>query len=101
MPAATAVKPESVWDFELGAEWRTKTLALKANLYDMEFRNEIAATGELSPIGQPLRKNVDKSFRRGVELEASWQVLSALRVTATANASRGWSCSMRAQLRST
>jgi iron complex outermembrane receptor protein len=88
LPDFSAVKPETVWDVELGAEWRTKTLAFKANLYDMEFRNEIAATGELSAIGQPLRKNVDKSFRRGIELEASWQALDALRFSATANASR-------------
>jgi iron complex outermembrane receptor protein len=88
LPDLTAVKPESVWDFELGAEWRTRTFLLKANLYDMEFRNEIAATGELSAIGQPLRKNVDRSYRRGVEVEASWQALGALRLTATVNASR-------------
>ena len=88
LPDLTAVKPESVWDVELGAEWRTKTFLLKGNLYDMEFRNEIAATGELSPIGYPLRRNVDRSYRRGVELEASWQALEALRLTAAANASR-------------
>jgi iron complex outermembrane receptor protein len=88
LPDLTAVKPESVWDVELGAEWRTKTFLLKGNLYDMEFRNEIAATGELSPIGNPLRRNVDRSYRRGVELEASWQALDTLRLTAAANASR-------------
>jgi iron complex outermembrane receptor protein len=88
LPDFSAVKPESVFDVELGAEWRTKMLGLKANLYDMEFRDEIAATGELSPIGQPLRQNVDKSFRRGIELEASWQALEALRVSASVNASR-------------
>ena len=87
-PDFSAVKPESVVDVELGVEWRTRTLALKVNLYDMEFRDEIAATGELSAIGQPLRKNVDRSFRRGIELEASWQALESLRVSASANASR-------------
>lgn len=88
LPDFSAVRPESVFDVELGAEWRTKTLGLKMNLYDMEFRDEIAATGELSPIGLPLRKNVDRSFRRGIELEASWQALEALRLSASANASR-------------
>ena len=76
------MKPESVCDVELGAEWRTKNLSSRLNLYDMEFRDEIAATGELSPIGQPLRRNVDRSFRRGIELEASWQALEALRLSA-------------------
>ena len=65
LPDLSAVKPESVWDFELGAEWRTKALLLKVNLYDMEFRDEIAATGELSPIGQPLRRNVDGASAAG------------------------------------
>ncbi len=88
LPDFSAVKPESVWDVELGAEWKTKTLGLKVNLYDMEFRDEIAATGELSAIGQPLRRNVDRSFRRGIEVEASWQALDVLRLSASVNASR-------------
>ena len=88
LPDFDAVKPESVWDVELGAEWRTKDLVLRANLYDMEFRDEIALTGELSPIGAPLRRNVEKSFRRGLELDAAWQALPALRVTAAVNLNR-------------
>jgi iron complex outermembrane receptor protein len=88
LPDFDAVKPESVWDVELGAEWRTKDLVLRANLYDMEFRNEIALTGELSPIGLALRRNVEKSFRRGLELDAAWQALPALRVTAAVNLNR-------------
>ena len=87
-PDFGAVKPERVWDVELGGEWRTKKLILKANVYDMEFRNEIAATGELSAIGLPLRRNVDSSFRRGIEIEAAWQAVDVLRVTTSVNASR-------------
>jgi len=39
------VKPEKVTDVEAGVDLRTKTLTLSANLYFMEFRNEIALTG--------------------------------------------------------
>ncbi|MGZ6988721.1 MAG: TonB-dependent receptor, partial [Thermoanaerobaculia bacterium] len=88
LPDFDAVRPESVWDVELGAEWRTKYLVLRGNLYDMEFRHEIALTGELSPIGLPLRRNVDKSYRRGLELDAAWQALPAWRVTAAVNLNR-------------
>jgi iron complex outermembrane receptor protein len=88
LPDFGAVRPESVWDVELGAEWRTRNLVLKANLYDMEFHDEIALTGELSPIGAPLRRNVDRSFRRGLELDAAWQALPALRFTAAVNLNR-------------
>ncbi len=88
LPDFGGVRPESVWDVELGGEWRTKNLLLKANLYDMEFHDEIALTGELSPIGAPLRRNVDRSFRRGLELDAAWQALPALRLTAAMNLNR-------------
>ena len=54
----------------------------------MEFRNEIASTGELSDIGLLLRRNVDRSYRRGVELDLAWQATRALRLKTNANVSR-------------
>ncbi|HVG23123.1 MAG TPA: TonB-dependent receptor [Thermoanaerobaculia bacterium] len=83
-----AVKPERVVDIEAGWDYRTPRLELSANLYAMEFRNEIAATGEQSEIGLTLRKNVDRSFRRGIELDAAWQASSAFRLRTVANLSR-------------
>ena len=46
-----AVKPESMTNFEGGVNFNTPKLALQANIYLMEFRDEIALTGELSEIG--------------------------------------------------
>jgi iron complex outermembrane receptor protein len=83
-----AVRPERVLDFELGWSWRASNLELDANLYAMEFHNEIAATGEQSEIGLALRKNVDRSYRRGIELEAGWQVTPEIRLRTGANLSR-------------
>jgi iron complex outermembrane receptor protein len=83
-----AVRPERVYDFEAGWNLRSRNLELAANVYAMEFRNEIAATGELSDIGLALRRNVDRSYRRGVELEAAWQAADVLRLKTTANLSR-------------
>jgi iron complex outermembrane receptor protein len=54
----------------------------------MNFHNEIAATGELSDIGLPLRRNVDRSYRRGIEINASWQLASKLQVRGNASFSR-------------
>ena len=84
----TGVRPERVYDLELGWNYRSEDLAFAANLYAMEFRNEIAATGELSEIGLPLRRNVDSSFRRGIELEADWIAGTAFRLHSSANVSR-------------
>ncbi|NKB89716.1 MAG: TonB-dependent receptor [Acidobacteria bacterium] len=68
-----AVRPESVTNLEVGYNLRTATVALQANLYAMEFRDEIALTGELSDIGLPIRTNVDESYRRGLELDLRWR----------------------------
>ena len=67
-----AVKPERVVDFELGVDYNTPRLALQTNFYWMDFHDEIALTGELSDIGLPLRRNVDSSYRRGLEVDLRW-----------------------------
>jgi iron complex outermembrane receptor protein len=83
-----AVRPERVIDVEAGWSFRAANVDFAANVYAMEFRNEIAATGELSETFSALRRNVDRSFRRGVELDAAWQVAPAVRLKTSANLSR-------------
>ncbi len=82
-----AVRPERLLDLEAGWDYHDARLDLKANVYAMEFRHEIASTGELSDIGLLLRKNVDRSHRRGVELDAAWQAMRNVRLHTTANLS--------------
>ncbi len=83
-----AVVPEKVLDIEAGVEVRRGGLRLSADVYSMDFRDEIALSGELSEIGLPLRRNVPRSFRRGVELEVDWKPGLAWRVLGTASFSR-------------
>ncbi len=84
----TKVKPESVVDYELGTKFMYEKYKVELNLYDMEFTNEIAAIGQLSYIGLPLRKNVDSSYRRGIELFADLNPFHKMRLTTQANISR-------------
>jgi iron complex outermembrane receptor protein len=83
-----AVRPERLLDFESGWDYRGPSSSVHANVYAMEFRNEIASTGELSPIGALLRRNVDRSYRRGLELDYSWQAAPRVRLRGNANVSR-------------
>ncbi len=83
-----AVRPERLYDYEAGVDYRGRRWAVAADVYAMEFRHEIASTGELSEIGLLLRRNVDRSYRRGVEVDAAWQATPALRLRTIANASR-------------
>nr|MDP9360352.1 TonB-dependent receptor [Acidobacteriota bacterium] len=83
-----AVRPERVVDLEAGWDARRGPLTVSANVYAMEFRHEIASTGELSNIGLLLRRNVDRSYRRGIELEYAWQARPVLRLRGNASLSR-------------
>lgn len=41
---------------------------IEANYFDMTYRNQLVATGQLNDVGTALRTNVARSYRRGVEL---------------------------------
>lgn len=81
------VRPETVHDLEIGATHRGATFDVQANLYSMNFRNEIAPIGQLSYIGTPLRQNVGASYRRGIEADLTYRGIRRLLLTANASAS--------------
>ena len=83
-----AVKPESAVDVEIGADWDGPRVSFQANVFLMEFRDEIAQTGALSEIGLPLRQNVDRSYRRGLEIEAAFQATPEMHLRASLTAMR-------------
>jgi iron complex outermembrane receptor protein len=81
------VKPETVRDFEGGASYRSRAFDLSANVYSMDFRNEIAPIGALSELGAALRQNVASSYRRGIEADATWRALDRLTLSGNIAAS--------------
>jgi len=81
------VKPETVHDLEAGARYRTAMVDFAANIYSMDFRNEIAPIGELSYLGSPLRQNVKSSYRRGIEGDVTVRATSRLTLGGNAAAS--------------
>ena len=87
--ALDRVRPERVTDAEAGITHGGASALLRLNAYAMEFHDEITPIGKLSYIGLPLRKNVDASHRRGIELEARAQPLQWLRATAQGTLSSG------------
>ena len=81
------VKPERVHDFEGGVTYRGGSFDAQANVYSMDFRNEIAPIGALSYLGNPLRKNVVASYRRGVEADVGYRGIPRLLLNANVAAS--------------
>ncbi|MDQ6611402.1 MAG: TonB-dependent receptor, partial [Gemmatimonadota bacterium] len=72
------VKPEHVYDGELGMVVQTSAVHFSANIYSMDFRNDIAKIGALSLTGSALRRNVGSSYRRGLEFDADWRATARL-----------------------
>jgi iron complex outermembrane receptor protein len=81
----TRVRPESARDLEAGVDFTRPWLQAHANLFLMQFRDEIAPIGQISQLGYELRKNVARSVRRGVETDLTWQATPRLAVVATAS----------------
>ena len=79
------VHPETAYDFETGMTFQRSNIRAQANLFLMQFHDEIAAIGAISELGYELRKNVDRSARRGFEGDVTWQVLPSLAVVANAS----------------
>lgn len=72
------IRPEKMLDVEIGYTYSTSDLALSANVYLMEYWDMLIETGRLTDTGYAIKENVPRSWRRGVELAASWRPLGWL-----------------------
>ena len=81
-------KAERLGDLEAGYKFQSERFSAGANLYWMHYKDQLVLTGELNAIGEALTKNLDKSYRLGLELEAAWQPFDFLRWDANATWSR-------------
>tara|TARA_B100001564_G_scaffold50776_2_gene37671 strand:+ start:3315 stop:5441 length:2127 start_codon:yes stop_codon:yes gene_type:complete len=68
---ATDLTNEELNDFELGWRHEGERLRLNANIYYMQYNNQLVLTGALDDVGEYLRENVDESYRLGIELDAT------------------------------
>lgn len=64
------VKAEKLHDFEAGIEKRFGAVEFTANLYYMYYINQLVLNGQISSIGEFIRTNSGKSYRRGIEVGA-------------------------------
>ncbi|WP_420570726.1 TonB-dependent receptor [Kordia sp.] len=74
------VKPEQLDDFELGWRWKGENFTVNTNAYYMLYNDQLVLTGALDDTGTPLRTNSGKSYRLGLEIDASFKVSDQLTV---------------------
>jgi iron complex outermembrane receptor protein len=71
---------ETLKDIELGYSMEWRKAYYKANVYFMEYVNQLVLTGKINDVGAATRENVAKSYRRGVELEAGWNIFRKVEI---------------------
>lgn len=71
-------EPESLNDFELGWRHKTQKFSINANAFYLDFRNQLVLTGALDEVGFPIRTNSGSSFRAGIEVDASFEIVPKL-----------------------
>ena len=81
-------EPERLTDFEVGYTFSAPRLTLGVNLYYMLYNNQLVATGMVNDGDDALNVNVDKSYRRGVELMASFKATKWLTLSANSTLSQ-------------
>jgi iron complex outermembrane receptor protein len=82
------VKPEQLNDFELGWRYFSNTIQLNTNLYYMGYQNQLILTGTLDDVGNPIRSNSEKSYRLGLEVDATIVVSNEISLRPNATLSR-------------
>jgi len=65
---------EKLNDFEVGLLFKAEHLSLSTNLYYMMYKDQLVLTGQINDVGNAIMTNVDKSYRRGIEMIVGAQI---------------------------
>lgn len=76
--------PEYVTDIEAGFKANYQKLAVAVNVFYMDFKDEIAPIGNVLAFGVQERRNIENSYRAGLEIE--WVFLPIQEVSYSGNA---------------
>jgi len=71
---------EQLDDFELGWRFIKPKTSINANLYYMNYKDQLVLTGALDDVGNPIRQTSGKSYRFGLEVEGNFRITSKLNI---------------------
>lgn len=63
---------EQLIDWEAGFEFKKPKYAINANVYYMDYKDQLVLTGKINDVGAYTRVNVPKSYRTGLELQVKY-----------------------------
>lgn len=88
--AGTAAQPkkEQLQDLEIGLEKRNKKTGWSANVYYMNYKDQLVLTGQINDVGAYTRMNVPNSYRLGLELSHNTILSSKLQLSSNITISK-------------
>lgn len=72
---------ETLYDTEVGYKYSDKWMVLNINLFNMNYDNQLIKTGEINDVGYFTSKNIKSSYRRGLEVEGSYELSKKLNIS--------------------
>jgi len=72
---------ERLYDVETGVERSGKQYNWSANLYYMDYKDQLVLTGKINDVGAYTRTNIPESFRAGIELQGNLDIKKWLNVS--------------------
>ena len=79
---------ERLYDYEVGYTYSHQRFVVGANLYFMDYDNQLVLTGEYNDVGAYKTKNVKDSYRMGAEITGGVKITDWLRWDANVVVSR-------------
>lgn len=73
------IKSERMFDYELGYRFANENALFSANLYYMDYKDQMVQTGKLNDVGYKFMENVPNSYRMGIELSGGYRFAKWLR----------------------
>ena len=72
---------ETLYDTEFGYKYINNWMIFNINLFNMNYDNQLIKTGEINDVGYFTSKNVESSFRRGIEIEGSYEISKKINIS--------------------
>lgn len=87
-PSGVPPTSETLYNLEAGYRMQTKKLSLNGNLYWMNYKDQLIHTGKINDVGSPIRTNVARSYRAGIEVEGAVELNDRFTLSANGTFSR-------------
>ena len=72
--SSSHIFPEKLTDIEVGFSYIKTNFAFEIGAYHMAYDNQLVNTGMLNDVGGIIHRNVEESYRQGIEIQAGFNL---------------------------